>query len=607
MSTEFNWDKYEETSNKKDSTFNWDDYEEAPRQVKGGADTKLGMAIDAIFGGGTEKALRQGISDTVSLGGIVPSALEAGVEKIKGNEKGLTDLYRELQDKRQAKAKQDEEASPIAYNVGKFGAMLPVGVAMSAPAAATRAAIGLGAELGLGEAAAAGASALASEAAKRAAVSTVASLPGTAVLSAAGAKDNLVGPGANPMGVAKEVGKDVAMSAGINAGLAGLGAAGAKVGQVASDFIADSPKLTQFLESFKRGVTGKGFSGTKNEQELYDQGLNKQARELAERLESGRTAFSNEIGEAFEAGEAAGVNFNVADDMNELLQNLSKFYGRSNPKIPNNIASLGAEYNLKSAKPQELYNLRSNLIKYQSVLPREDMEAKNVITKLADDLNNRLATDPIIGQRFKEASSGMAKYSQEVLDPFFGKKFSEVEDGTEKLTEAVEAALLGQAKTSKTTASTKSGKLMRDLSTTLDEVSSLPVGKKKIGEVVGTSEILSEPQKAARLDNIRLNIDGDEGEKIKTSYSLLKPLKSISLTGANVAGRGVSLGKSLTNFADEELLSASSRLSSNPNTKMLGDRLADAVRNKDTVAKNAVIFTILQKPDARRVIEENQD
>lgn len=44
--------------------------------------------------------------------------------------------------------------------------------------------------------------------------------------------------------------------------------------------------------------------------------------------------------------------------------------------------------------------------------------------------------------------------------------------------------------------------------------------------------------------------------------------------------------------------------SSSPPLQAMGKKLAEAIENKDTVAKNAIIFSLLQNPEARPLMRD---
>ncbi len=73
------------------------------------------------------------------------------------------------------------------------------------------------------------------------------------------------------------------------------------------------------------------------------------------------------------------------------------------------------------------------------------------------------------------------------------------------------------------------------------------------------------------------------------------------VAAANLAGRFV--GNQLYSAGDETLKGVATMLATNPETKNLGQALMNAISKGDTVARNAAIFSAMQNPKARSLID----
>jgi hypothetical protein len=260
MSEKFNWDDYELSSEKEESSFEWDKFE-----ADESSETPQEMSTTGAFLRGAADLGTLGFRDEL-VGGVA-----AGAKALTGQlgDQSLGEAYRESRDEVRAASQQAQEESPWAYGTGALAG----GVASSLGGGLAMRGLGALAKLGTGARTVAQAG---MEGAVLGAGSSEAELTDTDKLP-----ENLVD-------TAKEVGGTALASAG--GGLVGVG-----IGKIARG-IGDLVPAQKFKKAFSEGLEGTKLFGSSARE-----GQSEAIRKTGESINKVLPKVKNDIGKQIDA------------------------------------------------------------------------------------------------------------------------------------------------------------------------------------------------------------------------------------------------------------------------------------------------------------------
>lgn len=540
-------------------------------------------AIDVLRG--AAQGLTFGFSDEAL------AALKAATE-VSATEKTLKDLpslYRQYQQLEQEKVKEAKERSPIAFGAAEIaGGLAPALFTGGGTAAATAArgflpAVGKGALTG----------------AKYGA------------LAAAGTAE---APIEETGELAKEIGKGALFGGTLGGALGGIGDIGRKL---APD-VEDIASLRQAKTAYEEGKAGRGFTGEKAKSARLVQ-----ERDVAVGLEKNILDTRDVLGQkiddvllkAEEAGkiiEADPASLNAASDMMTLLESKPKLFGKEEgERIFGMIQKLESD----ALSPKEANELR-RLVKDKlfKVGEKADVETSETLGRFKDALQTKL--NDIEG--FAKANEDYTQFLRSTAETIFGKGkpvevlegyLSEVAKPKEKLfTELQNLLKRSQAPGSRGDAERMT---LINLQENLAKMEAERPGYlKSIG--FDPEKFLSTIKKEADVSTVRQVLGGYEPQTgtIKEMGGFITP-RATMYSAAEKAGRlvgaaketaPVRLASKVYSAAEPKLRKISDALMQNEATKRFGQNLASSLDKPGGVARRAVLFTILQSPEARKAI-----
>lgn len=552
------------------------------------------------IGQGVAQGLTFGFADELAaaLGAAGKKGLEAaGVIDEDKDEKNLAELYRQYQQTLQKGYEEAKERSPWLTGIGEVagGVVSPV-----------TAGLGLGkAGLTAGQAAVRGA--------------------GAGALQALGSSKGTVE--ASP----EQLAKDVAIG-GTAGGLIG-GATQGIINKISKGGAAIKERLSpeaedltgavkeqftfprQLSRSFEEGRAGRGFV-SKGSVERADVELEKATRDLfkapLEKGEQYAKGLYNEFAKMNTSPlgqEAIPANvLNSLEDAKSILVSdptaRTKFTGKIIDQIDR---AMNGE--LSGA---ELKNLQV-LIK-DKVADKAEGLAQQSLYDTVRGIESVL--QPLPG--YKEANRAFAQ-SKQIAEGLISKKPLDVEsklisdfyNPQEKIYEE------GQDVIQKLTQSNLKGREQgQQLERFKDQLLKVSESNPELFKSLGIADIgqhIKSIKSAADIEAILNTIQGRDSSLVSGGLmgQLVGAGKKFSYGAANLLGQGsaiaqksapAQMAKSIYQAGDDTLIKAANALKDTPGLQHLGQGLESAITNKSSAAKNAVIFSIMQNPNARKSI-----
>jgi hypothetical protein len=567
-----------------------------PNKNSGLLDSLYGSAKsagDSILEGTDDLAKSVGQGATLGGGDEILGALQASGDVLTGDAK-LADWlkkYREHQKDNEAEYDEVKKRSPTLSTVGEIGGgfLLPGGALIKG-----------GKALG---------------AAGRIALATGTGLT-TGALSSHGDLDE---------GHRGELAEDSAIGGILGGTLQATGEAAAPyvkkaAGAVGSKFekaIENYPMLRQHYAALKEGLEGRGFLGDKNRTRLADE-VEEKAKNLTDKFDDMRGVASEEYGKVMGYGPDGKLLPNAptidpskigADDLKSLstadtiLDAAGKRTGYREEAIAATLAKLknGEQLQAQEVKDLQKY-LRDNAGKINQ---GETMDQVLAAKKAADKILN----------------SQVPGYTET------NKLFQKVESPIDSFITNTPADQLSVAsQPSSRTMGTKQYQTAKKVIETAERpfmggqgaFEQLNQLKKGLKELESSNPDMLKRMGIDNVDEFMKGIRNDSD--IQAVYKTISGTGSLSQTGdiigtglrlsygasnaAGLAGNTVAkMGRKLYSLPAEHLSSVSQSLQSNPATAFLGNALEQSVQNPGSASKNAILFSIMQNPEARKQVE----
>lgn len=548
----------------------------------------VGLTPEAKAGlAGAAQGLSLGFSDELGAGVDVLSDVVKGQSPMS-----YMDKWREYQKQREAANKALQEESPWAYGAGEIGgglvtSLVPVGgMARGAtllPRLARAAGIGatVGAAQGIG--------------ASEATIDKPEEL----------AKDAISGA---TMGLA---------TGGILEG--GASAVGGAV-KTGKEFVKDSDFLRQLGKAYDYGKKGLNFgsSSTMDKLELVPR---QRAKDVVGRIFEVDQQLGQQVGAALDNAQAAGVKINVDPAIQANSEKIFNTLFVQNPTLAEilepktaKLLKTIAQKDIGDLSPIEARALKDQLYKLSDDLSGFNSDqanfAKKVGRDLASSIDNQLKSQI---PDYKIAAEQFKTFRQLVPESIISKGtpvdyekvyMGDLKNPELKLYEATEQ-MLGRAKRPGE-ASSEERATFEVLRRNLDQLKEkVPEASKKLGPDY-YSKLKSQADEIAAIRQAT-GTDPQEGPKgvISGAVSGLSSTgRGLGMTVANKAGIASRPVSKIYNAPNDALLKAANALKGNKATEIFGNKLEKALQNKDDVAKNAVLFQLMQSPEYRGLIKD---
>lgn len=638
--------------------------ESAGKGALQGATLGFGDEIGGLIQSGLDAGQALGHTVVPSIVGPSPTQVSQSLKDqgFKGDIGPTSErqMYRKAQGENQKENEEAEVANPKSYLGGELaggigGASLTAGVGPELMAArgAGAASTDIGAqglrtilaEEGLGSAA--------GEAAKRAGVSAVNAAPVGAAYGAGMSKGSLVD--ATPeekLQMLKDTGKGALTGSLVGAGTdlavqaakPAMGGLVDKLGGLTEDMMAKNPYLRQLNALRQMGKEGIDTSselsqmGSLAHPGSLDNPLDLQdtqaANSILEKINMADDHLGGQVGEVINTATEQGLTVPIGPELQQAAKGFVTYMQKdasiaTNPQVEK-LTDMMFRMQKEDLTPLEVQTLRNDISNFGRKMQGKD----NFVASEAFDFAGKL------GQKLKEEVPGYQSAAERLYD--FRKNIPETllsKDSPTDVTNMrvsgtrnVDMKLLGRIK------DTIRGMGIPGASNDIDrgtftnflrglqDLSEKETNRVQNGEVGQTifDTIGMQPQdieqaiKAAsdKSAAVQRSQGLHSSEKIGGSLgSVLNMGKSSAAYGANKLGlaqRAISnnkpstmidKGKLLYNASDDTLKDFSRSLMSLPGNKELSDALNRAIDRKDMIGKNAVLFTIMQNPNLRPLID----
>lgn len=550
-------------------------------------------------------------------------------DAILGGPKDLYSRYRTSQQGRQAENKRLSEEYPLPY----MGGELAGGLATAAlvPELGTERLVSMAGKLSPRAAAFLSARAPAGALTKIAGKGVQGAIQGAPLGAAYG-----FGGSENTIEQPVELAKDTISSAKTGS-LAGLGlSAAAQTGKAAikkvGDLASDSKFLTQMGKAFKYGEEGKNLGSNKLQDQLSTL-PSEYSQDMVTKIMSVDEDLGKAVGAAITNAQNSGVKINIDPELQASGQKIFKTIFQDNPtladildpksaKLLQTISQKGmGDLTPVEAKAfrDELYSLSDKLTGYNS---DQANFAKSQARGLASKLNQTLKEQI---PEYQQASAQFEEFRRLVPETIISKGtpsqyektfIGDLKNPELKLYESSEdmlkhSQLPGTGVEAQRATMATLGRNMAKLE------QNNPEAVRKLGG--NAADVMSGlKNKSDELAMIRQSMGVEpHGALGKHATGQLFGFgSSVSAKGMSVANKlgivskgikqsaPVKLAGSVFGAADDALRGVANRLKGSPATSTMGQALETALNNKNEVAKNAVLFKLMQEPDFRNMLRE---
>lgn len=526
---------------------------------------------------------------------------EAGVRSLVSDE-GYGELLNKIRE-RYAKA---EEDAPIAYGTGEIGSGIATAV-LGTPLLGGAKIASLGLKEGIKAAAKTGAK--------------------MGALAGAGySEESLMD---KPIELAKDIASSAAMGGVAGAVMEPIGRGISKGVRSLGEFADDTTLMKRLKGSYAIGKeTGKPLISEKALSETTAGLKGKKATEFANELLDVDTKLGRQLGDAVETATANGIKVRVdVPELNQMLTNVMNVSDElfENPKAKSMLADVikGVDIDLTPVDTKFLIGELDNVIGKLKIDPSpRSTTLRNVITSFRKILNTKLNTASpeiemanarfhdfrkLIPETMISITGGQGKLPKDV---FFGT----LRNQDVQLRKSMEEMLSGAYGTGRQ--SLKGKEALGALERNLKDIDADPVMSKLIPK-----DLVPHVKTAAeKVSAIEAGVGTDPRPGVqKTLFGTLVGTGQSTIQAiANMAGRvaqteaGETMGKmskALYNAPSESIQKLSQKLanSSNGAVQRYGQSLLDATIEGNTQKKNAILFTLLQRPDFRDFLRQEDE
>lgn len=545
-------------------------------------------------------------------------AIRAGAEQIpkllQGEPTDFKNKYRQHQQQAEKFYEQNKEQHPISANIGELGGALGTGILTSG--------------YGL----------------MSAAPSIAEGIAGGALLG--GAQGALSSKATSDTDAGKEqIAKDTLSSGamgGLLAGGIGLAgkAGGAVVGKIAPN-MENHPWLRQIGKAFQFGKEGKDITSESQKLGGLVNTNTEAATDLMTRINTADETLGRAVGQSIQDATNDGVILSIARDLQDTAKNVGDYVTKVNPAFaqdPEVIKTFAKISNLNSdITPTEALTIRDSLQDVLDKLQGDNSTVANATRKMITSLKDNVVhtiKEQVPG--YKAAADRFQEFRTLIPETLMSKgkpvEVTGIRSGTLgkpdlKLFEAAKEMYSGATKPG--TSNEVAQQTFSKFSEGLKAFENAENVRQQLGEQVEpvmsklggeTSEEILKGIKNKADEVAMLHQAGgqnpQEGMGTLAKSTFLGDLATtgrgkgiayankIGLAAKSLAPVG-NFGKNMYNLPVEGLQEIGNVLKSNPATATLGNALHKGLENGNSAMKNAAIFSILQRKDARELLEGN--
>jgi len=596
-----------------------------------------GIQTTADLGRGAVQGLSMGLFDEAIA--ALKASLPAS-EEDKG--KDWKELYRKYQAEEEAKVKAAEERSPIASKVGEIGGMiLPalLTAGATAPAAAGRLTAGVLAKKA-GTAALTGA---ATGAVYGAGKSEKGKLIGATPEEEEKLKADVLGGTLTGGVVGGALGTAVPLAG------AGFKALKEKFGDKLTNYISDSPFWSQAQKSKELGEQGINIYSEKAAQGpigetsgLIHQDTNA-TRDLVNRIYNVDSKLGQKVGESIDKATDQGVTVDLSEPMLNSVNTFKNLLDKDQTLLANPKAqklydtifqmSKGGDFDASNLTPKEVQSLRNSVVDFADSIKQKDPGIASLgyqfQKQIGDALKEAVPEYKVSSERFEQFRRLVPETMISGSTPV---DISQVKLGNLKNDEAKlfqSAKKMIQGARMPGTGAQESKETFKNLINGVNEFEQseaqrLASGQISVNEPLPKLVDSTDKSQASGLQDL-IKDKADQSALLQQAWRVNPQESAATATKGSMFGRGsimnfankyglykdtltkpvaapVKLTQKMYNASEEELRNMAQKMSEIPGLSSVGKTLLQGLDNKDISGVNAAIFSIMQNPQARILI-----
>ncbi len=567
------------------------------------------------IGGGMQSALNalmsMGHNVAPGLVGASPTQVSSALKKM-----GVTgdigpigsDFYRKAQEENQAEDEAAAQRSPIAHAGGELLGGIGSAVATGGILPELKAAEGSGRLA-------------------KAGISAINAAPIGATFGILGSKGHLVN--ATP-----EEQMQTLKDTGIGAATASTLGFGAKLG---GEALAGTDTGKRLAGYFNLGAEGKNLGsessrlGTLENPEGLGDTVSMHDTQAANKVLDGLNTMDDhlgqEVGKVVDAGTQQGITVQASPEVNKLIIDLEPMV--NNGEFEDTMQKLATQ----GLNPSELQEFRNRLADYGRKIYSKDQVAAAKVFDTTKELTT-LLRENVPG--YTDAANRLNQFRQSLPETILSKdnpidvtnlRVSGTRNVDTKLLNNIKSMIRGMYNPDNAKAQGSYTNLLQGIQKLSQNEQTLKAEAEAAGKPFQTvfDKLGMQPQdlesffkdagaKSKLIQNYTGLSDIDAGNIVS------KPLKTLGQASdwiANKAGVAygktgsaaqnpvLNVGKKLYSASDDSLRELSKKLGDLPGQKNVGIALTNALDKKDTMAKNAVLFSIMQNPNLRNIVESD--
>lgn len=578
---------------------------------------------------------------------------QLATQGIQVPKESMLDKYRQYQQGIEQNLSESAERSPILNTLGQIGGGITSGTA-------------LGGLLGVGKAASgaksiaeiakdSGKAKAAMELLKRGGVNYAKAAPAIAAESALTSKEQLIGPNANPEGVAGDVMGGLAFGLPAVLGMQGITDVAvpaaqeklAKAGQKVSELAAESPLFRQAKLAYQK--YGQEYKVNPRNEKAIKEGVEGieggTPFALLDKTRAGGIAddvlkkdsqlgaiVGSSLDEASQAGQKIDAQDLVSDTYKKVVAMAEEMPSLTKDENFNKIISKTLSRNYKDASPRDIKNAMddiSNSIERINSYRLPSPELQDALPLLRDfrrGLDQRLKT---FVPEYRDAAERFAQYRSTYIEqPIAGGNDPQLDDiyygsmkkGDLKLQNAYEDLVkrsTGDSQAHEGTEERYAKLLQKAKEFQKNEQGRVAAGKIESPISQDPAQFMQQIKNMADDAAVRRTTRDVQSTQAgttlaaKTFAGITNTGRGALLTGSYLAGRATSaplsqsvskMSRAVYNAPAQTLSNLAAKLESNSAFSAVGKALREGLENNDGTKRNAALFTIMQNPNSRALI-----
>lgn len=433
----------------------------------------------------------------------------------------------------------------------------------------------------------------------------------------------------DPLGLAKDVGTGIEYGSALGAGV-GMGIESGKQSLISLSKMAKNKDYFRQLQAAFELKKPLGDSSTQNETARLP---GEYAEDMQSRVKNTRSVLGEDINNSLTSN--SDIKVNADKELEKIKQEvMDKFTADPellktlDPSTRNLFAQLG-QGGFGDMNPATAHKLKNQFYNLSSVLDRSSSplayDAQKLGNRAAQAIDGKLKS---VVPDYAEAANNWQEFHTKIPETITSKGkpeeirstfYGDLKNPDEKIYDTTESMLKG-AQLSGTDAAKNRATFDKLHENILGLEQSHPAVADVFTQGDTAEGYFQKLQKQADQLAMLRQAGGKDPEVhpdiftkgYETASKMLTGSKAPTIGLANKVGMmsqssTVKMGAKLYNTSNDALLTFAQKLKSNPGTGYVGESLEKALMNKDDIAKNAVLFRMLQDPYYRKLLGLNDD